>query len=64
MAKKIERYADFWPFYLGQHKKPVTRALHYFGTGLGIGCLIAAIATQTWWLIALALNQLAPPHAA
>lgn len=55
MAKKIERYADFWPFYLGEHRNPVTRALHYFGTSLGIGCLIAAIATQIWWLIAVAL---------
>ncbi len=52
MAKKIERYADFWPYYLSEHKNPVTRALHYFGTSLGIGCLIAAIATQIWWLIA------------
>ncbi|MHA1538476.1 MAG: Mpo1-like protein [Alphaproteobacteria bacterium] len=54
MAKEIERYADFWPYYLGEHRKPLTRALHYFGTGLGIGWLIAAIATQIWWLIALA----------
>ncbi len=55
MVKKIERSADFWPCYPGKHKKSVTRALHYFGAGLGIGLLIAALARQIWWLIAVAL---------
>jgi len=51
MAKKIDRYADFWPFYLHEHSKPTTRALHYFGTTLGLACLAAAFVTQIWWLL-------------
>ncbi|HUT49536.1 MAG TPA: DUF962 domain-containing protein [Alphaproteobacteria bacterium] len=51
MATKIDNYADFWPFYLGEHRKPTTRALHYFGTSAGLTCLVAALATQAWWLL-------------
>jgi len=52
MAEKIKRYGEFWPFYLGEHRKPVTRALHYVGTTVGLACLVAAVATQVWWLLA------------
>lgn len=55
MAKKIDNYADFWPFYLHEHRKPMTRALHYFGTTVGLACLVAAFVTQTWWLLLGAL---------
>lgn len=52
---KIDTYAEFWPYYLEEHRKPTTRALHYFGTLLGVGLLVVAVATQTWWLLAVAL---------
>jgi hypothetical protein len=53
----IERYAsfaEFWPFYLREHSKPRTRALHYAGTTLVVGIALAALVTGRWlWLIAL-----------
>ncbi len=52
---KIATYAEFWPFYLKEHRNPMTRHLHYFGSSLGIATVIAAIATQTWWLLVVAL---------
>jgi len=55
MPKTIQTYAEFWPFYLGEHARPMTRALHVVGTGAGLLLLVAAIATQTWWLIAVGL---------
>lgn len=55
MARTITRYRDFWPHYLREHAKPATRRLHFLGTGLGLALLAAALATQTWWLIAAAL---------
>lgn len=51
----ILSYGEFWPFYLREHAKPLTRALHYAGTGLGLALLAAAILTGTGWLFAAAL---------
>lgn len=48
---RISTYAEFWPYYLGEHAKPVTRGFHYFGTLLAVALLIVAIATQFWWLL-------------
>ena len=34
IAHPIRQFADFWPFYVGEHKSPTCRALHYIGTSL------------------------------
>ena len=55
MAKMADNYSDFWPLYLREHSRPQTRALHYFGTGLGLALLALAIATGDWRLLPAAL---------
>jgi len=55
MSKPITTYRDFWPHYLQEHVKPTTRYLHFFGTSLGIAILVYALATQSWWLVPVAL---------
>jgi hypothetical protein len=53
MAERITSYAEFWPFYLDEHRQPRTRALHYLGTGLGSALLIAGMIAGEWlWLVA------------
>ncbi len=61
MAAKFQSYSEFWPFYLREHGKPETRALHYTGSIASIIVLIWAIVTQNWWwLLAVPVLGYAP----
>lgn len=54
MARLYTSFADFWPFYLREHSKPRTRALHYIGTSLVVLIALGAVASGRWvWLAAL-----------
>jgi len=54
VAREYRNFAEFWPFYLREHSKPRTRALHYGGTTLVIAILLFAVLTERWlWLLAV-----------
>ena len=48
---RFESFADFWPFYLREHARPATRALHYAGTTLVVLIAAAALISGRWWLL-------------
>ena len=53
MSEKIRRYPAFWHHYLREHSSPQTRALHYFGTALGLVLFLVAVATLNFrWILA------------
>ncbi|MGH9971347.1 MAG: Mpo1-like protein [Pyrinomonadaceae bacterium] len=53
--RKYKSFAEFWPYYVSEHGKPVTRLLHLIGTTAGLALLVFFIASGRWWLFPLAL---------
>jgi len=55
MARKYRTYAEFWPYYLAEHGRPGTRALHFVGTALALVLLATAVAMLNPWLALAAI---------
>ena len=51
--RQHSRFSDFWLFYLREHSRPATRALHYAGTAIVILAAGAAAASGEWRLLAI-----------
>lgn len=50
---RFQRFADFYPFYLSEHRNPTCRRLHFVGTALVILVVAIALASANpWWLLA------------
>ena len=53
MKAAFRTYAEFWPYYLAEHSKPATRAVHIAGTALALALVAVALATGYWpWAVA------------
>lgn len=50
---RITNYSEFWDHYVSEHSRPMTRHLHFIGTGLGIILLLWFISTGAYLLIPL-----------
>ena len=49
--REYRSFGEFWPFYLREHSRPRTRALHYAGTTLVVLIALAALVTGQWRLL-------------
>jgi hypothetical protein len=52
---KFTTFAEFYPFYLGEHQNPVCRTLHFIGTSLGLTCFLIFARTGRWQLVVAGL---------
>ncbi len=51
--KRFKSISEFYPYYLSEHRKPLTRTMHFVGTLLLIICLMYALLLQKWLLLFL-----------
>jgi hypothetical protein len=50
MERRFATFAEFYPFYLSEHANRTCRRLHFAGTSLSLGCIVAAFTTgNPWW---------------
>jgi hypothetical protein len=54
-VRQFASFAEFYPFYLGEHSNRTCRRLHFVGSSLGLACLATALLTGNWALILLGL---------
>lgn len=54
---KFRTFGEFYPFYLSEHGNRTSRRLHFVGTSIALALIASALASQTWWLLAVALLQ-------
>jgi hypothetical protein len=52
MNGRIPKYDEFWLYYLREHSRPASRALHYLGTVCSMGAIVAGAIVSPWWLLA------------
>lgn len=54
MAERFSTFGEFWPFYLREHARPETRAVHIAGTWAALAALGLGLLAGPWWLVLLA----------
>jgi hypothetical protein len=53
--RDFTRFADFYPYYLGEHRDRTCRRLHFLGSSLALVCLGLLLATGNWYWLPLGL---------
>ena len=55
MTERIQSFEAFWPYYVGEHRSPVCRAVHYVGSLLAPATLLSVLSTGSWTALPLVL---------
>ncbi|QCI13901.1 DUF962 domain-containing protein [Pseudomonas putida] len=50
-SAQFRSFAEFYPYYLGEHSNPTCRRLHFVGTSLVIALLAYTIGSGKWLLL-------------
>lgn len=54
-TERIPSFSEFWPYYIGEHRIPLGRALHYLGTGMALSTASYAAITANVYLVPVAM---------
>jgi len=55
MSARFERFSDFYPYYLEEHRNRTCRRLHFVGTTLALALILGAFLWLQPWLLLVAL---------
>ncbi len=56
-ATEYRTFEQFYPYYLQEHSNRTCRRLHFIGSSIGIGLMIAAVLTLNGWLLLAGVIQ-------
>jgi hypothetical protein len=48
----MHSFAEFWPFYVRAHSRPLTRVMHGIGSVLALVCVVLGIVRNPWFFLA------------
>jgi hypothetical protein len=54
-SERIKTFSEFWPYYLSEHSRSLTRLLHFIGSTLGLAVAVASVVTRRFELLPLTL---------
>ena len=57
---RLTSFEEFWPFYVSQHSRASTRALHFAGTTMALGSLAAGALVAPWCALAFPVVSYGP----
>ena len=55
MPERFTSFEEFWPYYVGEHRSPDCRMLHYIGTTGVFVFALAALMISPWFLLGMPL---------
>ena len=53
--QEFKSFEEFWPYYVAEHSRPATRALHFVGTATALTSFAVLAVNQRWKWLPLAL---------
>ena len=56
-TQRFKSFAEFYPFYLGEHQNSTCCVLHFCGTSIALSLTLLALWSGQYWLIAIAVIQ-------
>lgn len=54
-SRRYASFAEFFPFYLGEHANRTCRRLHFAGSTVALLCLAALLVTGNFWFLLAAV---------
>ena len=54
-AQRIQSFEKFWPYYLSEHRRAGTKALHFMGTTGALTLIVLALLLRAWPLAVASL---------